>query len=83
MFEGLQFRHWRTEQDADGIVLLTLDRDGLAVNALNRAVLDEFNSLLERLAIDPPRGLDRDATRLQISNFADHDDVRILAKERL
>ena len=57
MFEGLQFRHWRTEQDADGIVLLTLDRDGLAVNALNRAVLDEFNSLLERLAIDPPRGV--------------------------
>ncbi|MEO7916436.1 MAG: 3-hydroxyacyl-CoA dehydrogenase NAD-binding domain-containing protein [Dokdonella sp.] len=57
MFEGLQFRHWRAERDADGIVLLTLDREGLAVNALNRAVLDEFDQLLERLAIDPPEGL--------------------------
>lgn len=57
MFEGLQFRHWRAEQDANGIVLLTLDREGLAVNALNRAVLDEFDALLERLAIDPPRGV--------------------------
>ena len=57
MFEGLQFHHWRAEQDADGIVLLTLDRAGLAVNALNRAVLDEFDAMLERLAIDPPRGV--------------------------
>ncbi len=57
MFEGLQFRHWRTESDSDGLVVLTLDRDRLAVNALNRDVIDEFDALLERLEIDPPKGV--------------------------
>lgn len=57
MFEGLRFQHWHAERDGDGIVVLSLDRAGMAVNALNRAVLDELDSLLERLAIDPPKGL--------------------------
>ena len=39
MFEGLRFQHWRSDQDADGIVTLTLDRAGTSVNALSRAVL--------------------------------------------
>ncbi len=29
------------------------------------------------------RGLDRDVGRLEVADFADHDDVRILAQERL
>ena len=40
MFEGLRFSHWKTETGTDGIVVLTLDREGASVNALNRAVLD-------------------------------------------
>jgi len=57
MFEGLRFQHWRSERDADGIVVLTLDRAGSSVNALSRAVLDELSEIVERLAIEPPRGV--------------------------
>jgi 3-hydroxyacyl-CoA dehydrogenase / enoyl-CoA hydratase / 3-hydroxybutyryl-CoA epimerase len=57
MFEGLRFRHWRSERDADGIVTLTLDREGSAVNALSRAVLDELDEIVERLSFEPPKGV--------------------------
>jgi 3-hydroxyacyl-CoA dehydrogenase/enoyl-CoA hydratase/3-hydroxybutyryl-CoA epimerase len=57
MFEGLRFQHWQTASDADGIVVLTLDRAGSSVNALSRAVLDELSEIVERLAIEPPRGV--------------------------
>jgi 3-hydroxyacyl-CoA dehydrogenase/enoyl-CoA hydratase/3-hydroxybutyryl-CoA epimerase len=57
MFEGLRFRHWHPERDADGIVVLTLDRDDLSVNALGRSVLDELQEILERLSFEPPPGL--------------------------
>jgi 3-hydroxyacyl-CoA dehydrogenase/enoyl-CoA hydratase/3-hydroxybutyryl-CoA epimerase len=32
MFEGLRFKHWSHEQDADGIVVLRFDRAGSSVN---------------------------------------------------
>jgi len=57
MFEGLRFRHWRSEKDADGIVILTLDREGSPVNALSRAVLDELAEIVERLSFEPPKGV--------------------------
>jgi 3-hydroxyacyl-CoA dehydrogenase/enoyl-CoA hydratase/3-hydroxybutyryl-CoA epimerase len=57
MFEGLRFSHWKTETGTDGIVVLTLDREGASVNALNRAVLDEFGQILERLSFETPRGV--------------------------
>jgi 3-hydroxyacyl-CoA dehydrogenase/enoyl-CoA hydratase/3-hydroxybutyryl-CoA epimerase len=57
MFEGLRFQHWRSERDADGIVILTLDRAESSVNALSRAVLDEFDEIIERLSFEPPRGV--------------------------
>ena len=56
MFEGLRFHNWRSERDADGIVVLTLDRAGSSVNALSRAVLDELQEIVERLSFEPPRG---------------------------
>jgi len=57
MFEGLRFSHWQAASDSDGIVILTLDRAGASVNALNRAVLDEFAAIIERLTIEPPKGV--------------------------
>ncbi|MGA9421655.1 MAG: 3-hydroxyacyl-CoA dehydrogenase NAD-binding domain-containing protein [Rhodanobacteraceae bacterium] len=57
MFEGLRFRHWRAEGNAGEILTLTLDRADLPVNAINRAVLDEFSEILERLSFEPPIGL--------------------------
>ena len=56
-FDGLRFQHWRVEARADGVVLVTIDRGGQAVNALSQAMLVELGELLERLAIDPPRGV--------------------------
>src|SRR5690606_26897361 len=56
-FDGLRFRHWQVEARADGVVVVTIDRDGQAVNALSQAMLVELGELLERLAIDPPRGV--------------------------
>ncbi|HET8897204.1 MAG TPA: 3-hydroxyacyl-CoA dehydrogenase NAD-binding domain-containing protein [Rhodanobacteraceae bacterium] len=57
MFEGLRFTHWKPSLGEDGVLLLALDRAGSTVNALSRPVLDELATLVERLAIDPPRGV--------------------------
>ncbi|KJV33229.1 3-hydroxyacyl-CoA dehydrogenase NAD-binding domain-containing protein [Luteibacter yeojuensis] len=57
MFEGLRFKHWKTSEGDDGIVVLTLDRDGTSANALGREVLDELGTLVERLAIEGPKGV--------------------------
>ncbi|MFN8900647.1 MAG: enoyl-CoA hydratase-related protein, partial [Lysobacteraceae bacterium] len=57
MFEGLRLQHWRPQHRGDGIVVLTLDRADQNVNALSRGVLDELASLVERLAIEKPKGV--------------------------
>jgi len=57
MFEGLRLQHWRTQVRADGIVVLTLDRADQNVNALSQGVLDELAALVERLAIEKPKGV--------------------------
>lgn len=57
MFEGLRFLHWKTELGADGVLVISLDRAGESVNALGRAVLEELEQLLERVNIEPPKGL--------------------------
>src|SRR5690349_22464836 len=56
-FDGLRFRHWQLEGRADGVVVATLDREGQSVNALSQDMLIELGQLLERLAIDPPKGV--------------------------
>ncbi|MEO5566072.1 MAG: 3-hydroxyacyl-CoA dehydrogenase NAD-binding domain-containing protein [Luteimonas sp.] len=56
-FAGLRFRHWQVGARADGVVVVTIDREGQAVNALSQDMLVELGELLERLAIDPPRGV--------------------------
>ncbi|MEJ7746495.1 MAG: 3-hydroxyacyl-CoA dehydrogenase NAD-binding domain-containing protein, partial [Luteimonas sp.] len=55
--DGLRFSHWQAAQRDDGIVVLGLDRADESVNSLARDVLLEFDALLERLALDPPKGL--------------------------
>ncbi len=56
-FDGLRFRHWLLEARADGVIVVAIDRAGQAVNALSQEMLLELDALLERLAIDPPRGV--------------------------
>lgn len=55
--DGLRFSHWRAESAADGIVVLSFDRAGESVNTLAQDVLLELDGILERLALDPPKGL--------------------------
>jgi 3-hydroxyacyl-CoA dehydrogenase/enoyl-CoA hydratase/3-hydroxybutyryl-CoA epimerase len=57
MFEGLRFNHWKTSEGDDGIVVLALDRAGSNVNAISRAVMDELEQIVERLAIEKPAGV--------------------------
>ncbi len=57
MFEGLRFKHWSSERDAEGIVVLALDRAASSVNTFAREVLDELDEILERLSFEPPKGL--------------------------
>ncbi|HET9817654.1 MAG TPA: 3-hydroxyacyl-CoA dehydrogenase NAD-binding domain-containing protein, partial [Rhodanobacteraceae bacterium] len=54
MFDGLRFSHWKASTGADRVLVLTLERAGSSVNALSRAVLDELDALLERVAIGKP-----------------------------
>ncbi len=57
MFPGLEPKHWRPELREDGVLLLFIDRAEATVNTLGTAVLAELDLLLERIAIDPPKGL--------------------------
>ncbi len=56
-FDGLRFSHWRTETRPEGVVVLFLDRQDASVNAFSQDVLIELGEVIERLAIDPPKGV--------------------------
>lgn len=56
-FDGLRFSHWQAEIRDDGVVVLSLDRQDAAVNAFSQDVLLELGDLIERIAIDPPKGV--------------------------
>ena len=56
-FDGLRFSHWQTEIREDGVVVLSLDRQDAPVNAFSQDVLVELGDLIERIAIDPPKGV--------------------------
>jgi 3-hydroxyacyl-CoA dehydrogenase/enoyl-CoA hydratase/3-hydroxybutyryl-CoA epimerase len=57
MFDGLRLQHWSPELRKDGILVLSLDRADQAVNALSRAVIDELDAMLERIALELPKGV--------------------------
>ncbi len=54
MFDGLRFSHWQVSTGEGGVLVLTMDRAGSRVNALSRALLDELDAMLERIAIERP-----------------------------
>ena len=57
MFAGLRLVHWKPEARPDGVLVLTLDRADENVNALNRAVIDELDAMLERIELELPKGI--------------------------
>ncbi len=56
-FDGLRLRHWKTELRPDCVLVLSFDREGESVNTFGQGVLIELNSLLERIALEPPKAL--------------------------
>ncbi len=56
-FDGLRFHHWQVEPREDGVLVLGLDRAGESVNALAQDVLLELDAILERISLDPPKGV--------------------------
>ncbi len=56
-FDGLRFRHWQLEPRDDGVLVVAFDRADSSVNTFNQEVLLELEALLERVSIDPPKGL--------------------------
>ncbi len=57
MFDGLRLAHWQADRRPDGILVLTLNRADQGVNALSRAVLDELEAMVERIALELPKGV--------------------------
>ncbi|WP_043690024.1 3-hydroxyacyl-CoA dehydrogenase NAD-binding domain-containing protein [Luteimonas huabeiensis] len=55
--DGLRFSHWKAESREDGVLVLAFDRAGESVNTFAQDVLIELDALLERLALEPPKGL--------------------------
>ena len=55
--DGLRFQHWQTSLREDGVFVLAFDRAGTSVNTFAQDVLIELDSLLERLAMDPPKAV--------------------------
>jgi len=55
--DGLRFSHWQAELRPDGVLVLSFDRAGEQVNTFSQDVLIELDTLLERLALDPPRAV--------------------------
>lgn len=54
---GLKPRHWQTRLRDDGVLVLAFDRADASVNAFSQDVLIELDTLLERIALEPPKGV--------------------------
>jgi len=56
-FDGLPMLNWQAESRDDGIVVLSFDKAGTGVNTFSQDVLIELDGILERLRLEPPKGL--------------------------
>lgn len=55
--DGLRLRHLHPRPEADGTLVLILDRADENVNTLSQEVLAELDAVMERLRIEPPTAL--------------------------
>lgn len=51
------YKHWRFDQDAQGLVWLTFDKQGESANTFSRDAIDELSAALDAIAALRPRGL--------------------------
>lgn len=52
-----QLKHWRWEQDPQGLAWLTFDKRGESTNTFSREALEELGAALEAVAAAKPKGL--------------------------
>jgi 3-hydroxyacyl-CoA dehydrogenase/enoyl-CoA hydratase/3-hydroxybutyryl-CoA epimerase len=52
-----EFKHWRLDTDADGIIWCSLDKQGTSTNVLSTGVLSELDGIVTQMETAPPRGL--------------------------
>jgi 3-hydroxyacyl-CoA dehydrogenase/enoyl-CoA hydratase/3-hydroxybutyryl-CoA epimerase len=51
------FKHWRHEQDAQGLVWLTFDRQGESANTFSKEALGELDAALDEIGLASPKGM--------------------------
>ncbi|MBI1943454.1 MAG: enoyl-CoA hydratase/isomerase family protein [Betaproteobacteria bacterium] len=51
------YKHWRHEQDAQGLVWVTFDRQGESANTFSRDAVRELDAILDEIGIAAPKGL--------------------------
>ena len=51
------YKHWHVDKDDEGILWLTFDREGAAVNSLSREVFNELDDILNAQVKIPPKGM--------------------------
>jgi 3-hydroxyacyl-CoA dehydrogenase/enoyl-CoA hydratase/3-hydroxybutyryl-CoA epimerase len=56
-FDGLPLLNWQAETRDDGVVVLSFDKAGTGFNTFSQDVLIELDGILERLRLEPPKGL--------------------------
>ena len=54
---SFEYRHFRLDTDADGVVWLTFDRAGASTNTFSRDVMEELVAIIDRLRQETPKGL--------------------------
>ena len=53
----MSYKHWQLDKDNEGLLWLTLNREGTPVNSLSRDVFSELNDILTAVANEPPAGM--------------------------
>ena len=51
------YKHWRHEQDAQGLVWLTFDKQGESANTFSREALQELSAILDEIKLMAPKGM--------------------------
>jgi len=51
------YKHWRHEQDAQGLVWLTFDKQGESANTFSREALEELSGILDEIRAMSPKGM--------------------------
>jgi 3-hydroxyacyl-CoA dehydrogenase/enoyl-CoA hydratase/3-hydroxybutyryl-CoA epimerase len=81
-FEDMSFKHWNLSTDIDGVVWLSIDREGQSANSLSMEVLSELGAIVNGLETDAPTGLVLQSGKpgtfivgADVSEFDGYDDV--------